>query len=130
MQARLWPHGSPGDAQHRPETRVPRSSPWGSNGASGVFLVALEELDRNALRPADEADAHAGPDGGRLFRELDALGLDLGGDRVDVFHGQAEMVETLIGRHRRGVDAVAGGNRRDEYIGAAELDVDAPRAAD
>jgi len=21
MQARLWPHGSPGDAQHRPETR-------------------------------------------------------------------------------------------------------------
>jgi len=27
MLARLWPHGSPGDAQHRPETRVPRSSP-------------------------------------------------------------------------------------------------------
>jgi len=21
MQARLWPHGSPGDAWHRPETR-------------------------------------------------------------------------------------------------------------
>ena len=21
MQTRLWPHGSPGDAKHRPETR-------------------------------------------------------------------------------------------------------------
>ena len=64
---------------------------------SGVFLVALEELDRNALRPSDEADAHAGADSGRLFRELDALGPDLGGDRVDVFNGQPEMIETLIG---------------------------------
>jgi MFS family permease len=27
MQARLGPHGSPGDAQHRPETRLRRSSP-------------------------------------------------------------------------------------------------------
>src|SRR5438094_9507621 len=96
----------------------------------GIFLGALEQLDRNALRPTDEADAHAGPDGGRLLRELDALGPDLGGDRVDVFHGQAEMVETLIGRHRRGVDAVAGGDRRDEYVGAAKLDVDPPGTTD
>ena len=33
--------------------------------------------------------------------ELDALGLDLGGDRVDVLHRQSEMVEPLIGFHKQ-----------------------------
>src|SRR5437660_12252958 len=89
-----------------------------------IFLVALEQLDRNALRSADEADAHAGPDGGRLLRELDALGLDPGGDRVDVFDGQAEMVETLIGRHRRGVKASPAGKGRKDTMAAPRLAVD------
>src|SRR6185437_4031962 len=97
---------------------------------SHVFLVALEQFDRNALRPADEADAYPRPDRGRLLGELDALGLDLGGYRVDVLHCQPEMIQPLIGRHRRGMDAVAGGDRRDEHIGAAELHVDASGAAD
>src|SRR5262245_7987344 len=35
------------------------------------------------------------------------------------------MVEALIGRHRRGIDAVGGRDRRDEDVGAAELEVDA-----
>src|ERR1044072_6503488 len=74
---------------------------------SRVFLVALEKLDRNPLRSAQETDAHAGANGGRLLCELDALGLDGGSDRVDVFHGEAEMIEPLIRRHRWGVDAVA-----------------------
>ena len=43
--------------------------------------------------------------------ELDALGLDLGSDRVDVLYRQPEMVEPLIGRHGRRVDAVACGHR-------------------
>src|SRR5579859_15277 len=97
---------------------------------SGVFLVALEQLDRNPLRAADEADADAGPDCGRLARELDTLGLDLGGDRVDVLHRQPEMIEPLIGRHRRHVDAITWLDLGDEDVGAAELDVDATRAAD
>ncbi len=46
------------------------------------------------------------------------------------FDGQPEMIEPLIGRHRRGVDAVACGHRRDEDVGATELDVDAAGAAD
>src|SRR4051794_16158619 len=35
------------------------------------------------------------------------------------------MVEALIGRGGRGIDAVAGCDRRDEDVGAAELEVDA-----
>src|SRR6266403_1446993 len=95
-----------------------------------IFLVALEQLDRDALRPADETDADARPNGRRLLGELHALGLDLGGHRVDVFYRQPEMIEPLIGRLRRRVDAVAGRNRRDEHVGAAELDVDPPGATD
>src|SRR5687768_12968985 len=99
-------------------------------GGSRVFLVALQELDGNALRSADEADAYAGPDRCRWLGELDAFGLDLGGDGVDVLYRQPEMVEALIRRHRRGVDAVSGRNRCDGHVGATELDVDSARAAD
>src|SRR6266702_3242330 len=97
---------------------------------SRILPVALQELDRDALRSADEADTHAGPGCRRFFRELDALGLDLGGDRVDVLYRQSDMVEPLVGRHRRRVDAVTRFDRRDEHLGAAELDVDAPGSAD
>src|SRR5947209_3871180 len=95
-----------------------------------IFLVALEQLDRDVLRPSDEADTDARPNGRRLLCELHTLGLDLGGHRIDVFYRQPEMIEPLIGRLRRRVDAVAGRDRRDEYIGAAELDVDPPGATD
>ena len=69
--------------------------------ASGIFLVALQQLDRNALWAANEADAHAGPDGGRRLGEFDALGLDLGSNRVDVLYSQSEVVEPLIGRQKQ-----------------------------
>src|ERR1700744_2095285 len=95
-----------------------------------VLLFALEQFDRDPLRSADEADADARADSGGLLGELDALGLDLGGDRVDVLYGEPEMIEALVGRHRRGVDAIARRDPRAEHIGAAELDVDAPGAAD
>src|SRR5258706_9723770 len=85
-----------------------------------IFLVALEQLNRDALRAADEADPDSRPNGRRLLRELDALGFDLGGHRVDVFYRQPEMIEPLIGRLRRRVDALAGRNRRDDHVGAAE----------
>src|SRR6516162_6759684 len=97
---------------------------------SSVFLVALQKLDRDALRAANEADAHAWADGKRLLGELDTLGPDLGGDRIDVLYRQSEVIEPLIGGHQRCVDAVAHRDRRDEDHGAAELDVDAPGAAD
>src|SRR5205085_9327959 len=60
---------------------------------------------------------------------FDALGLDLGGDRVDVLYRQSDMVEPLIGRHRRRVDAITRFDRCDEHLGATELDVDAPGPA-
>src|SRR6476660_7856378 len=91
---------------------------------------SFEQPDRDAPRAADEADADSRPNGRRLLRELHALGLDLGGHRIDVLYRQPEMIEPLIGRPRRRVDAVAGRNRRDEYVGAAELDVDPPGATD
>ena len=59
---------------------------------------------------------------------FDALGLQLGGDRVDAGDRQPEMVEALVRRRRRRVDAVAGLDRGDEDVGAADLQVDARRA--
>src|SRR5258706_2853634 len=72
----------------------------GTTGASfflWIFLVALEQLDRDTLRAADEADADSRPNGRRLLRELHALGLDLRGHRIDVFYCQPEMIEPLVG---------------------------------
>jgi hypothetical protein len=82
------------------------------------------------LRPTDEADANARPNGRWLFRELDALGLDLGSHGVDILHGESEMIEPLIRRGWRAADAVSRRDRRDENVGAAKLDVDPPGAAD
>src|SRR5262249_53030940 len=45
--------------------------------------LAIQQFDRNSLRAADEAYAHARSHRGRLLGELDALPLELGGDRVD-----------------------------------------------
>src|SRR6516164_1895191 len=98
--------------------------------ASSVLPVALQKLDRDALRAANETDAHARSDGNWLLGELDALGLDLGRYRLDVLHRQSEVIEPLIGGHRRRVDAVPRHNRRDEDHGAAKLDVDTPGATD
>src|SRR6202795_72718 len=74
------------------QTRSELNSDY-SDRLLGVFLVALEKLDRDALRPADEADAHPRPDRRRLPGELDAFGPDLGGHRIDVLHRQPEMIE-------------------------------------
>src|ERR1700675_3815422 len=90
-----------------------------------VLDVAVEQLDRHAFRRADEADAHAGPHRGRLAGKLDALGLEVGGDGVDAAHRKPEMIEAAIRCRRRRVDAVAGFDRGDEDVGAAEFQVDA-----
>src|ERR1700704_4853298 len=87
--------------------------------------VAVEQLNRDAFGCAQEGDARARPHRGGLAGELDALGLELGHDRVDAAHREAEMIEALIGRDRGRVDAVAGRHRRAEHIRAAELEVDA-----
>src|ERR1700692_1830281 len=79
-------------------------SPSGRGRLDGT----VEQLDRHALRGADEADAHARPNRRRLAGELDALGLEIGGDRIDAAHGKPEMIETAVGRGRGSVDAVAG----------------------
>src|SRR6185437_9104041 len=92
---------------------------------SRVFRIAVQQLDRDALRPAQKANLDAWPWRMRLLGELDALLLEIGGDGVDACHRQAEMVEPLIGRGGRCVDAVTGQYLGGEDIGAAELDVDA-----
>lgn len=50
-----------------------QSEPEALARKSRIFLVALKRLDRDALRSADEADAHAGTDRGQFLRELDAF---------------------------------------------------------
>src|SRR5262249_34347060 len=86
---------------------------------------ALQQLDRNPLRAAEEAHAHARPHRGRLLRELDAFLPELGGDHIDPGNRQPKMVEALIGGGGRGMNTLAGLDRRDEDVGAAELEVDA-----
>ena len=48
-----------------------------------ALMAAVEQFDRHALGAAQEADAHARPHRGRLARELDALGLELGHHGID-----------------------------------------------
>ena len=93
--------------------------------ANGEFRLAIEQLDRHPLRRAQEGDAHARPHRGRLPGELDALGLELRDHGVDAGDREPEVIEALVGRDRRRIDAVAGRDWRDEDVGAAELEVDA-----
>src|SRR5262249_27527239 len=100
-------------------------SPRRTCGAGSIFRVAIEQLDRNALRAAQKTDAHARPHRGRLAREFDALVFQIGGNRIDPAHGKTEMIEAAIRCHRRRVHAVARGDWSDEDVGAAKLEIDA-----
>src|SRR5579871_2996556 len=98
--------------------------------ASRIFLVTLQKFDRDALRPADKADAYARPDGRWLFGELDALGPDLGRDGVDVLYREAEMIESLVRGGGRRVDTVARLDLCNEHLGPTELHVNATGPSD
>src|SRR5262245_39288371 len=63
----------------------------------GLHRLAFENLDRDALRPADEADAHTRPRLRDVLGELDTLALELGGNRIEVVDGEPEMLEPLVG---------------------------------
>src|SRR6516164_5460495 len=86
--------------------------------------IAVEKLDRNALRSPQETDANTGANGRRLACEFDALSFELGGDRIDAAYRKTEMIQAPIRGDRRGVDALAGGDRSDKDIAAAKLEVD------
>src|SRR5437899_1067709 len=101
---------------HAPNSRADRLRSIG---------VAIEQLDRHLFRPAQEGNAHSRPYCGGFPGELGPLGLELGDHGVDAADGKPEMIEALIGRGWRRIDAVAGSDRCDENIGAAELEVDA-----
>src|SRR5262249_13694066 len=90
--------------------------------------IALQQLDRDPLRPADEAHAYTRPYRGRLLGKYDALGLELGRHGVDAAHGEPEMIEALIGRARRRIDTLVGRVRRDNDVGAAQLEDGTPLA--
>ena len=89
-------------------SRLPYRRSVGAPTSVNLSVAAVEQLDRHAFRRADEADAHARTDGGRLLGELDALGLEVGGDGIDATDREPEVIEPLIRRHRRGIDGVAG----------------------
>src|SRR6185437_12177903 len=93
--------------------------------SSGVFRVAIQQLDRNALRPAEETYLDTRPRRIRLPGELDTLLLEIGGDDIDIADREPEMIEPLIRSSRRSIHAIAGLDLRGEDIGSAELDVDA-----
>src|SRR5262249_41037986 len=90
-------------------------------GASRIFRIAVEQFDGNALGSTQEADLDAGPRRMWLLRELDALLLEIGRDRIDARNRKAEMVETLIRRNWCRVDAVAGINLCQKDHGAPKL---------
>src|SRR5262245_7913096 len=93
--------------------------------ASGIFRIAVEQLDGNALRPAQKADLYAGPGRMRLLGELDTLFPEIGRDGIDARNRKAEMVKALIGRLGRRIDAVIGVDLSREDHGTAELDIHA-----
>src|SRR3954462_9185671 len=78
---------------------------------------AIEQFDRHALRPADEADARARPHRGRLAGELDALGLEVRRDGVDAGDRKPEVVEALIRRDRGPMGPAPRLYRGEEHVG-------------
>src|SRR5262249_42752160 len=66
--------------------------------------LALEQLDRNALRRAQEGDPHARPHRGGFLGELDALAFELGNDGVDATDREPEVIKALIRRRRWRID--------------------------
>src|SRR5262245_33309074 len=91
--------------------------------ASGIFWITVEQLDRDTLRPAEEANLDPRPWRMWFLGELDALLSEVGRDCIDAGDGKAEMIETLIRRDWRRIDAVAGIDLRQKDHGAAKLDV-------
>src|SRR5690349_2160468 len=99
-------------------------SVWRRYAASAVFRIAVEQLDGNSLRAPQKADLDPGPRRMRFLREFDAFFFQVGGDGVDSRYRKTEVIEALIGRYRRRIDAIAWADRRDEDLRPAELDVD------
>src|SRR5262249_61175505 len=91
---------------------------------SGIFRVTIKQLDRNALRPAQEAYFDTGPGGVRHLGELDAFLLQIGGYGIDPGDSQAEVVEALIGRRCSRIDAVARIDLGREKHRTGNLDVE------
>src|SRR5690348_13702031 len=92
---------------------------------SSIFRIAVEQFDRDALRPTQKANLDAGSRRMRLLGELDAFGFEVGGDGINAGDREAEMIEALIGRGRRCVDAITRRDRRNEDVGTAKLEIDA-----
>src|SRR5262249_40212072 len=90
-----------------------------------IFGIAVEQLDGNALRPAQEADLYAGPGRMRLLGEFDTLFPQVGRDCIDARDRKAKVIEALIGRDRRRGHSVTGIDLRREDHGAAKPDVHA-----
>src|SRR4051795_12193529 len=112
-------------ALHPPnsEAAAPALRKWRRVSVMSALDCAIEQFDRHALRAADEADAGARPHRGRLAGELDALGFEIRRDGVDPGDRKPEMIEALIRRNRRRIDAVARLHRREKHVGAADLHV-------
>src|SRR3954452_24467081 len=106
-------------ALHPPnsEAAAPALRKWRRVSVMSALDCAIEQFDRHALRAADEADARARPHRGRLAGELNALGLEVRRDGVDAGDRKSEMVEALIRRDRRRIDAVPRLDRRQENVG-------------
>src|SRR6185437_2537212 len=94
------------------------------SAASGVSWIAIEQLDRDSLWTAQKADLYSGPRRMRFLGKLDTFFLQISCYGIDPRHRKAEMVEALIGRHRRRAYAIAGIDLSYKDLGSAELEID------
>src|SRR5271165_3902681 len=78
----------------------------------------------DVLRSAQERDTHAGPDGFRFNRELDALLLQFGDDRVNPLDPKPNVFEAEIRGLRCLANRLLLRHLRDKYRDAAEIEVD------
>lgn len=74
--------------------------------ASALRGIAIEQFNVDVLRPAQECDTHARPDGFRFDREFDTFLLQLGDDCVDLFDPKPDVFEAEIRRLRRVADCL------------------------
>ena len=79
------------------------------------------------MRAADEADAQAGAHLAHVLGELHTLRFQVDHQRIKPLHRQPEVIEPLIWRHRRRIDAVSDAHRRQENAVSAKPYIDTRR---
>src|SRR6201987_2559307 len=107
--------------RRRPRTSIPDDFRARRQISGGV---AVQQLDVDILRAAEEGDPHTGPYRLRLDSEFGALFFELGDDSIDPIDAQPDMLEPEIRWLRRCGDRLLRRDLRNENIHSPELEIE------